>query len=184
MHDTPRRVYAKRRKCRQRTKGKLALTTSDGQNPTHTESPVDESWRQFARDLARCLVSLSEDEFLVISSKRKHYYIQFAAQGQFGMRAEAMSNNYAEPEHRLSADAERAMVQVGWKAPNPDPVCGSPNFFTDCEPDRADFEKLAALAVATFRRVYGTGHPGYLQYYAYSHSAKIKFPTLRIKNEV
>ena len=150
---------------------------------------ADQEWKRSTGDLAACLADLLEDEFLVLSSKRKKYYVQFAAQGKFGMRAEATSNAYVKPaEAVLSTEAYAAMGQLGWKfptqAPNsgPDPD-GSPNFFVDLS-SPGDFRWLAELAVNTFRLVYHIYHPGQLQYKSFSSAgAQIRFPTLRIKRE-
>ena len=50
------------------------------------QEPADKEWDRLADNLAVCLADLSEDEFLILSSKRANYFVQFAAQGQFGMR--------------------------------------------------------------------------------------------------
>jgi hypothetical protein len=158
--------------------------------PTVKEpASADREWERFTGDLALCLADLSEDEFLVLSSKSKDYYVQFAAQGQFGMRAEAASNAYIEPANaRLSTDAYVALRKLGWKLPTrvpnsgPDPD-GSPNFFMDLS-SSGGFGSIAGIAVQTFRRVYHIHHPGQLQYKSFSRAgAQIRFPTLRIKRE-
>ena len=153
------------------------------------QAPADREWKRFTGDLALCLADLSEDEFLVLSSKRVNYYIQFAAQGQFGMRAEATSNAYVEPaEAAPSTQAYATMGQLGWKFPTGDPNSapdpdGSPNFFVDLS-SPVDFGSLAELAVHTFRRVYHIHHPGQLQYKSFSSTGtEVRFPTLRIKRE-
>ena len=62
------------------------------------EAPSAESdWGGFGHDLALCLRDLDEDEYLVIAYKRANYYVQFAAQGRFGVRAEAACNIYIQP---------------------------------------------------------------------------------------
>jgi hypothetical protein len=150
---------------------------------------ADLEWERFTRDLALCLADLSEDEFLVLSSKRLDYYVQFSAQGQFGMRAEATSNSYLDPAKALlSTDDYLAMEQLGWKLPTkppnsvPDPD-GSPNFFTGSSTP-VDFASLAELAVQTLRRVYQIHHPGLLQYKSFSRTGtQTRFPTLRIKRQ-
>jgi hypothetical protein len=150
---------------------------------------AEQQWERFTGDLALCLADLSEDDFLVVSSKRLDYYVQFAAQGQFGMRAEATSNAYIKPsEAALSTHDYQAMAELGWKpptesansTPNPD---GSTNFFVDIARP-VDFGALAKLAVQTLRRVYHVNHPGTLQYKSFGRAGtKIRFPTLRIKRE-
>ena len=159
------------------------------------ETPTAEAeWHQFTHDLALCLRDLDEDEYLVISHKRADYYVQFAAQGRFGMRAEAACNLYIEPpDARLTVQDYDLMTKLGWHRaadlpPNvaaagrsPD---GAPNFFVDY-PDPVDFEGLAAMATVTFRDVYKLYHPGQLEYKAFGRDGTtIRFPTLRIKRAV
>jgi hypothetical protein len=151
-------------------------------NTSEKEAAADQEWERFTRDLALCLASLSDNEFLVISSEGASYYVQFAAQGQLGMRAEAMSNTFAKPAAMLSTDACAAMVQLGWKSPRRGPG-GSPNFFVDL-PSPVDFGSLAKLAVETLRRVYRTLHPAQLQYNAFTRAGdEIRLPALGLKCE-
>lgn len=154
---------------------------------------ADQEWQQLTADLALCLEDLSEDEYLILSSKRQNYFVQFADQGKFGMRIEATSNTYLTPEGgELSTDDYSAMEQLGWRFPlaasgsSPDPD-GSPNFFLDLSRP-VDFGFLAELAVKTLRLVYNIDHPGKLQYKSFladggGPDIQIRFPTLRIKRE-
>jgi hypothetical protein len=151
-------------------------------NTSEKEAAADQEWEEFTCDLALCLTGLSENEFLVLSSQPVHYYVQFAAQGQLGMRAEAMSNTFAKPAAMLSTDACAAMVQLGWKSPRRRPG-GSPNFFVDLS-NPVDFGLLAELVVETLRRVYHTFQPGQLQYNAFTRTGtQIRLPALGLKCE-
>ena len=155
------------------------------------QAPADVEWDRLTNNLAACLADLLEDEFLVLSSKSANHFVQFAAQGQFGMRIEATSNVYvAPPAAVLSADAYSAMAKLGWKSPTgvpgsePNDPDGSPNFFLDLALP-VDFRRVAAMAVKTLREVYRIQHPGQLQYKCFSGSViEIRFPTLRLKREV
>lgn len=147
---------------------------------------ADHEWARLTDDLAHCLANLVEDDYLVLSFKRGWYYVQFTAQGQFGMRAEASSNAYIMlPDARLSTEAYKVMHQLGWRMPtvlperhDPD---GSPNFFLDWA-NPVDFKSLSELTVRTFRQVFGISHPGQLQYVAFtSTGTKIRLPNLRLK---
>jgi hypothetical protein len=146
---------------------------------------ADQEWNGLTDNLALCLANLVEDDYLVISYKRANYYLQFAAQGQFGMRVEAASNAYIVPaQARLSPEGYVAMGELGWQIPtgvaDPD---GSPNFFVDL-PNPVDFKSLSERATRTFRQIYGMRHPGQLQYKAFSSGgAQIRLPTLRLKWE-
>jgi hypothetical protein len=170
---------------RRRMEGNMVLQSN---SPATIEivkqvAPSEEEWRRFTADLALCVTDLSEDDCLIISAKKTGYYVQFAAQGRFGTRAEAMSNAFAEPGKELSDESNGLLQQIGWNAPNSDPVDGSPNFFRDF-PARGGFDPIANLAVETLRRVFKIKHPGQLQYKAFSEAGgEIRFPTLRLKRE-
>ena len=155
---------------------------------------ADEEWARFASDLAACLSVLEEDEYLILSYKRANLFVQFAGQGNFGMRAEAVSNVYITPRRAmLSAEQYQKMVGLGWEPPTefppsetglPPDIDGSPNFFLDLA-NPVDFDRAAQLAVATFRGIYRIRHPEMLQYKAFCSvdNSPIRFPTLRLKME-
>ncbi|MFX1761438.1 hypothetical protein PWP93_02350 [Paraburkholderia sp. A1RI-2L] len=156
-----------------------------------TQSNVDEDWARFSADLALILSDLDEDEFLIISTKKTGLYVQFAAQGKFGMRAEAVSNNYVDDE-TLPHDARVVMHDLGWNSPTKLPARadpeghtsdGSPNFFIDAA-SPVPYEAIASLAVVTLRFVFRVGHPGELKYRSFGDKAdSIRLPTLRIARE-
>jgi hypothetical protein len=74
---------------------------------------ANEAWDTLAGALAPCLSDLQEDEFLIISYKDAHYFVQFAGQGAFGMRAEATSNSFIEPDAVLTDDQYAMMAVIG-----------------------------------------------------------------------
>lgn len=156
-----------------------------------TQPPsAEREWRRFAADLAPCLGDLDEDEFLIISEKTANYFVQFAAQGKFGLRAEAVSNSFIDPPKALSVEDYDNMMKLGWlratnepptKGGPPEPPDGSPNFYLDIALP-VDFNALANLATQTLRDVYRVRHPGELQYRAFARDKTlIRFPTLRLK---
>src|SRR4026209_1934625 len=73
-------------------------------------------WPVFEANLAETLGALEEDQYLVIGAKRGRGYVQFAAQGSFGLRAESVSNNYLSGSDVLSADQVAALQKLGWSA--------------------------------------------------------------------
>jgi hypothetical protein len=157
--------------------------------PMKESLSADQEWERLTADLALCLADLTEDEYLILISKRKNYFVQFAAQGKFGMRVEAVSNAYLEAaDDQLSADAYVRMGNLGWHIPNLLPESdhnpdGSPNFFMDLS-NPVDFVAVSDLAVRTLRQVYGVGHPGNLKYKSFtSDGTQIRFPTLRVKRD-
>jgi hypothetical protein len=171
---------------------------------------ADAEWVRLKSDLSLCLADLVEDDYLVLSHKRANYYVQFAAQGQFGMLAEAASNIYLPEEARLTPDDYVTMAELGWRIPtdviqesgrqildltgnlprilteDPDTfrdLDGSPNFFLNIS-HPVDFAALAEFTVCTFREVYRVRHPGMLEYKAFNRKdVQIRFPTLRLKRK-
>ena len=155
----------------------------------HSAPNADAEWTTLAGTLANCLADLEEDEFLIISYKRANYFVQFAAQGSFGMRAEASCNSFIEPEASLIDDQYATMAGLGWQratelvsesgvSDDPD---GSPNFFLAIT-GPVNHSALGQLAVKTFRTVYGVTHPGDLQYSSFGENGLlIRFPTLGLK---
>lgn len=155
----------------------------------HSAPNADTAWTALAGAIATCLKELEEDEFLVIAFKRANYFVQFAAQGSFGMRAEASCNSFIEPEASLIDEQYAAMARLGWQRAtellaesgvSEDPN-GSPNFFIDLVAP-VNNAVLGQLAVTTLRTVYGIKHPGDLQYSSFGEGGQsIRFPTLGLK---
>jgi len=146
-------------------------------------------WDQFAHELSRALRSLQAGHYLIIEMKGDPYYVQFAAGGSLGMRAEAVSNGHLDSE-KLSDKACARLLQLGWNAPTimPDRINdvrgskgrGSPNFFLDIEVP-VPYSSVANLAVNTLRQVFLATHPGQLRYTAFAkQGGSIEFPSLRI----
>ena len=153
---------------------------------------ADEAWSTLASSLAVCLAALEEDECLVISYKRANYFVQFAALGNFGMRMEASSNSFIEPDASLIDDQYQVMTSLGWQRAtvlptepdDPEGTEGSPNFFIDVGVP-VNETALGQLAVTTLRRVYGITHPGMLQYFAFGDGgSSIRFPTLGLMRDL
>ena len=132
------------------------------------------AWGPFAHALARALEQLDEDQFLVISDKGSSRFVQFAAQGSFGLRAEVVSNAYLQPTEWFDAIDIARLGAMGWRAPTgaPDTATpeldpdGSPNFHIDC-PTPVAFAEIAQTAVRALVQVLGVHHPSWLQYDAF-----------------
>ena len=155
---------------------------------------MDESasadWDTFERSLADVLSVLTEDQYLVLSRKRGTAYVQFAAQGAWGMRAETVSDNYLPPAEDLSHVQVAALTVLGWSDPtgsaeegNPtEQPGGSPNYFRDFS-SPVVWGDVARFAVRTFREVHQVPHPGNLNYSSFdSEKRTILLPTLRLKH--
>ena len=160
--------------------------------PMRPQLSTDEAWEQLEGELARSIADLDDDEFLIITRKDRHYFVQFAGQGGFGMRVEAVSNAYLKIEEKLSKSACAKLVTMGWNPPcnppegpngeghKPD---GSPNYFLDIGLPVL-YDRVATLAVRTLREVHAVMHPGGLRYKAFGNGGcEIRFPNLRIARE-
>lgn len=151
---------------------------------------ASEAWTRFARQLCLAIAALEEDEYLIVSIKRSNYFVQFAAQGAFGMRIEAASNFYLPQEQCLDDARHASMLEMGWNAPTnlPDELefgghspDGAPNYFLDAAAP-VPFELLASLAVDTLMGVFRASHPAELEYHAFAEGGdSIRFPMLGIR---
>jgi hypothetical protein len=156
---------------------------------THAPTPHTVAWRSFAERLAGVLDLLVEDQYLVIPVKRTNRFVQFAAQGAVGMRAEISSNSYLPHSQRLNSKQIAALVAAGWHGPTGTPDAatpekdpeGPPNFFIDY-PVPVPFAKVAELTVDTLAAILRVQHPGLLEYKAFDAEGNpIELPTLGIK---
>lgn len=142
--------------------------------PTGAPPRRSADWPAFAQRLASVLGALQEDQYLVVSLKGTNRYVQFAAQGHWGMRAECVSNEYLSGPERLDERQLARLRELGWhdptgsapeSTPERDPD-GSPNHFVECSA-KAAVAGLADLAVTTLVDVLGVAHPGFLEYKAF-----------------
>ncbi len=153
---------------------------------------VSAEWPVWQQKLASVLAKLEEDQYLIISTKHGNHFVQFAAQGAYGMRAETTSNSYLEKPEKLSAPQIRALCDLGWSdptgshdeaTPEQDPD-GSPNYYKEFKPPVA-FEMIADLTVRTLAEVLRVPHPGWLQYEAFSDpGGPLNLPELGLKKPV
>jgi hypothetical protein len=147
------------------------------------------AWPPFAGKLAAALRQLREDQYLVISTKQSNRFVQFAGQGSFGLRVEAVSNHYLSHADQLDAKQIAALHELGWHAPTggaPEAVPerdpdGSPNFFVDCAKP-VPYAAVAELAVRTLIEVLRVPHPGFLQYDSFdADNHPLRWPRLGLK---
>ena len=170
----------------------MALTGKrlDFPSPPRRKAPLG-AWPAFERKLAETLGALEEDQYLVVSAKRGWAYVQFAAQGSFGLRAECVGNNYLDEAHALRAGQTALLRRIGWSSPTGTPEDaspkrqpgGSPNFFRDFDRP-VPFADAARMAVRALTEVFEIPHPGYLMYKAFDKKQRtILVPTLGLKRE-
>lgn len=149
------------------------------------------AWAQLTDALQSALGALEEDEYLVLQVKGTNRFVQFAMQGSFGMRVEAVSNFYLPEGQQLDDSDHATLLRLGWHTATnlPDEIGGhqpdgSPNYFLDLAPP-VPLRAVAELAVVTLRAVYGAEHPLDLEYTAFGDSvASIRLPNLGLRRAV
>ena len=166
--------------------------TQPAENNRKPTNKISRAWAPFAHKLAAILEKLEEDQFLILSTKHSDRFIQFAAQGSFGIRIETASNSYLDGPEQLYEEQVATLIDAGWERPSGAPAestlegdpDGSPNFFVDF-PAPVSFESVANLTVRTFSEVLRVPHPGSLQYLAFDDDNQaILLPELGLKLEI
>jgi len=166
----------------------MTSVTEEKPNPL---TCLSADWVPFAQKLATALEKLEEHQFLILPVKRSRRYIQFSAQGAFGMRVETTSNSYLNKKEQLNEQQISFLIDVGWQAPTNTPndstpekdPDGSPNYFVSF-PAPISFTEVANLTVRTFAEVLCVPHPGRLQYFAFDKEAgNFELPELGLKLE-
>ena len=161
-------------------------------SPPDAQRRLSVAWPPFAEGLAATLGVLEDDQSLVISVKRANRFVQFAAQGVHGMRAETTCNNYLAKSEQLDARQIAALAAAGWHTPTGSPdesipendPDGSPNFFRQF-PVPVPFKAIADLATDTFAEILRVPHPGFLEYEAFdADGLAILLPSLGLKRAV
>jgi hypothetical protein len=163
--------------------------------PADAQTAIDAgrsaAWPSFTGALAGVLALLEDDQFLIVSPKRHtNYYVQFAAQGPSGMRAETVSNAFLEEWEQLDSIAGNRLATLGWQPPTRPPAPdgsprqdpdGSPNYFRDWKPP-VPYDQVARIAVETLIQILDVSHPGTLCYRAFAEDGSpILLPTLAIR---
>lgn len=167
---------------------KININSVSSTSSTCTRA-VSGDWSPFAQNLEGVLVSLSEDQYLILSAKRGNRFLQFSCQGDWGMRVEVSSNHFLEGKDRLSRKETAWLRAHGWNAPTGTPKKatpdkdpdGSPNYFVDFPANMAVSE-LVTLVIETLIRGLGVPYPGALTYESFdSESGPLIFKTLGLK---
>ncbi|MEF8703122.1 MAG: YbjN domain-containing protein [Candidatus Accumulibacter sp. UW26] len=146
-------------------------TRDEGSNSAASVSPA---WQPFAEKLSAILAMLAADQCLVLAVKRTRRFIQFAAQGSSGLRAETTGNPCLAKSERLDAAQFAALKAAGWQAVSSrltestaeNDAPGSSNFFAEFPPP-VSFTAVAELAVHTLAGILHVPHPGFLEYEAF-----------------
>ncbi len=127
---------------------------------------VEAAWADFRGRLADRTAGMDDDDVLIVEFSgvvddecEVAPYVQLCAYGGDLVRAEAVSNHWLDARCALSAEAEEALVALGWCEPRDKP--GWENYYLTFERRSAD--EVAVLAVRTLREVYGVPHPAFLE---------------------
>lgn len=159
---------------------------------SHQERTLSRDWAPFAENLASVLARLQEDQFLILSAKTGNRFVQFAAQGAWGMRVEVSSNAFLSATEELSRRQVSWLLAHGWNAPTGEPEGalpaedpdGSPNYFIDY-PTSTSSADIAQSAVETLVNALGFHHPAGMVYEAHgAHGEELAFPELKLKQAV
>lgn len=143
----------------------------------------DAEWLQLRGRLADTLGCLEDGHFLVLQTRDDEpYYVQFAAHGADGLRAEAVSNRFLHGWRRLDRTAHGRLRRLGWRPPT-DIGDGPVNWwrsFSAGDP----LDEAAGLAVNTLRKVFEIPRPVGLVYHAFARTREeILLPTLGLERE-
>src|SRR5450830_907893 len=91
----------------------------------NTRKPINKiskAWAPFAHKLAATLETLEEDQYLILSVKHSDRFIQFAAQGSFGIRIETASNSYLDGPEQIYEEQVATLIDAGWERPSGAPA--------------------------------------------------------------
>jgi hypothetical protein len=165
--------------------------TATGAGDVDIGAKTAAAWSAFVERLGDALRSLPADSYLVLamdatgrdapSASRAQYYVQFAAEDDGSLVAEAVGNAHLPDVHRLDATAVDQMTSLGWQAPS-DAHDG--NFAREW-PAPAATDDVARLAVRTLVEVFGAPHPAFLRYAAgrREDNAPVELPVLELARE-
>nr|NLI51242.1 YbjN domain-containing protein [Propionibacterium sp.] len=124
-----------------------------------------EAWAAFAARLADVVSVMEDDAALTIGAVATEHdgpppFVAFRALPGGRILAEAATNAQLGRYFQLTADQLAAMEGLGWRPPASDASGGRPAFWAEGTEEEA--HRLADLAVAALREVYGIPHPAFL----------------------
>jgi hypothetical protein len=137
------------------------------------------AWDAFSKKLAFVLSKLEKDQYLIISAEGSNRFVQFACQGEQGMRVEVTSNHFLKGKDRLNRRQASWLRANGWNAPTGNPKKatpekdpnGSPNHFVDLPVSIAS-DDIARLAVEALVNGLEIQSPASLTYKAFNAKGK------------
>jgi hypothetical protein len=135
-------------------------------------------WASLEARVGEALGCLEDGHFLILQTRDEEpYYVQFAEDGDGGMRVEAVSNGFLHGWRRLDSTAKGRLRRLGWRPPT-DIGDGPANWWQPFS-SPVPTERVAALAVATLTKAFDVARVSALTYRAFSRSGEeILLPTL------
>jgi hypothetical protein len=128
-------------------------------------------WNALRLALGPALRSLESGQWLILQTRGEgDYYVQFAAGGSDGLRAEAVSNKSLDGWKCLDTIAERRLRRLGWRPPTDigDGPVNCWRYFDDPVP----VDEVAKLAVSTLKGAYDVPRPSQLVYRAFTRDGE------------
>jgi hypothetical protein len=124
---------------------------------------IARSWAEFQTRLSEVISLIDESADLTICTAASNSdgvpFVRFRAPARDTVRAEAAGNATLNDDFQLQPAQLAAMEELGWQPPSAEPG-GSAEYWV--EGAQEDSDRLAALAVAALRDVYGVQHPVFL----------------------
>lgn len=158
----------------------------------HFLASIPRAWTPFSKNLALVLSKLEQDQYLIISAKGSNRFVQFACQGEEGMRVEVTSNHFLKGKARLSRRQISWLLANGWNAPTGnvkeatperDPN-GSPNFFVDLPAPIAAGD-VAHMAIEALAIGLDIPNPASLAYEAFEADGRtLQFENLGLNRSI
>lgn len=162
-------------------------TTGETSSRKRARARTAPTWADLERGLAATLPALG-DGYLILATRVGNRFVQFAANPEKGMRAEAVSGAYLPPGDGYTEAQVAALLELGWKAPTHAPEDehrkhrkhGSPNYYRNWDAPVTGWDAIARLAVKTLQTI-GVSEPDALEYTAWDAEERpLSLPALRL----
>ena len=124
-----------------------------------------EKWAEFELQLGRALARMELDQYLVITVRDSGKFVQFAAMGEEGLRAEVTGNSFLDGADRISDSQIGRLFRAGWEPPI-EASEDFPNFFMNLSVP-IDPCAIAKSAVHVLDDILRVPDPSVLQYSAF-----------------
>jgi hypothetical protein len=114
---------------------------------------------------------LERGQFLILAARGSDRYVQFASDGEDGLRAEAVSNRFLQGWQMLDKTAESRLRRLGWRPPT-EIGDGPVNWWRSFD-SPVPGKEVAELAVATLTKAFDLVRPDEIAYRAFSSDDEV-----------